>query len=309
MLLDLLDQHEDTLCRNEPNAGGVIGALPKTPFEDDLDDSFMESWRQAIASARLRQSGRDRFAVAHKSYLRAAPLSRPGLKIIGSRTARSALGRVFPAYRQFEWPMPGWIYDHSKLPAAFPIFKMGVPGWVLKVHAAEPGQQILHIVREPAGFLQSWWNRYVLTRAGGPEAVFAESLRDLDGILTRLGKEPGQFTDYSKEALIEAQLWRWRYANETVLASLGSSPRYHLVRYREARQEPVATARRLYAALGLSFTDTHARRIAGLKQTLFTTPHSEKLDAGLVDEMVGKVMKDSPCREMLLADAKRTEDG
>ncbi len=70
-LLDLLDLSVMTHCRNEPNKleTSLFSQLPSPLVRQSVDDVFGQKWNQAIASAALKMSGRDRIGNTGKSHL------------------------------------------------------------------------------------------------------------------------------------------------------------------------------------------------------------------------------------------------
>jgi hypothetical protein len=82
-------------------------------------------------------------------------------RLVGPR-GRALLGRIAPSLRGAEWRLPRWLGSRRALREARPVLKLvQVPAWGTWVLRNRPGTRVLHIVRRPAGFLNSWRNRYL----------------------------------------------------------------------------------------------------------------------------------------------------
>jgi len=297
-VLDLFDCHEGTLCRNEPNEvpGGAMSRLPDGFFLGDLDAGFLPAWRHAVAVTGRSFSERDRIGACPKAWAGWAARAVVGRGVLARRRVRRAAGWLVPAWRESEWPASR-LYG-AGADRALPVLKVLLcQGWIDAVFAAEPGLRVVHNVRDPAAFLRSWYRRYVPRR--GERRVFEDNVATIDRILTHFGAAPGRFEAFSTEALVESELWRWRYVNEPLYGRLEGHERYALVRYREASADPVALARRLFAFAGLGLAPRHEARIAGLENTLFgRQPDAPTLDDAVLDAVAERVLADSPLREL-----------
>lgn len=299
-LLDYLDTHERTLCRNEVNViDGDFARLPSARPGAPLWEEFLEGWRTAIARARRRNSFRDRFDRTQKLFLR-APLARWGQAAMARRRLREAMG----VWRGDEWAIPGLWYRRDAETLVVPVVKIGgQPDWVLAAHAGDPGVRVLHNMRRPDRFLASWWNRYVrVDRAGDVEQVFRESMAHVPAVLEHFGVDDhGRLASFSLPALVEAELWLWRYENEVPWRALSGQERYCLLWYEDISADPEACCREAFAAAGLEFTEVHAARVRAARNTLFTKRHDDALDAGLVRAAVEHVLGESPLWPMIEA--------
>ena len=168
------------------------------------------------------------------------------------------------------WPIPKLYLSKQRLSRALPVFKMLlISSWVKATHACSSGQRLIHIIREPKSFLNSWYNRYVLRVEGGAERVFQENLTSVNSIMGYFGHDQGKFTTFNQIDLLETELWRWRYFNELILDAFDGSDRYMIMSYRELRAEPLSAAQRIYMHCGLAFEARHAERVANLRNELF----------------------------------------
>ncbi|MEM8770975.1 MAG: sulfotransferase [Pseudomonadota bacterium] len=299
-LLDTLDCHEATFCRNEPNElqGAVMAALEDGFFEDRLSPDFQRHWRASIARAAARCSGKDRFDACRKVY-HAFPYSdRVGAYIFKRRRLRLALGLVVRDMKKEEWETAAFHIDQAALRRATPVFKILLnPGWLTRTHEDDENQRVIHNIRNPVAFLKSWRNRYVTPT--GPEKVYRDNLETLDLVLAAFGRPRWSVPAFSEEALFETELWRWRYVNEALYSALNGSPRYMVTRYEDYDDDPKAIARAVYAFAGLQFEQKHAERISEMENTLFgdaPRPAEIKID---MEPILERVLADSPLLDLM----------
>lgn len=305
LVLDLFDCHRNTFCRNEPNelAGTGFAGLGDTFFSDTgfaaQAPDFQTRWQEAIHQTIRSCGARDRFGV-DKAYFRSPLRARVGQQIM-SRTRLRARFLSSPAGQPpEEWPCPGFYYDAAAQARALPVLKMLLtPAWILQAHDRFPSQHVVHVVRPPAGFIQSWWSRYVTGIGGGPEKVFADNLPSLQRILAHFGRGDEMPAVYSERNLLTSELWRWRYMNEVVLSALQGDPRYLLAPYRDVMQDRLGWAERLYDFAGLEMDDSVRAQVAAMQNTLFRTRKPDGLEPDLVAEAVGEVLQDSPWAKTL----------
>lgn len=296
LALDLFDCHRNTFCRNEPNelAGTGFDALGDAFFAQPEVPDFPARWQAAVTKT-IRSCGvRDRFG-PDKIYFRSSLRTRIGQEVMSRATLRAPL--LFGSGE--EWPCPGFYYDKPAQARALPVLKILLtPAWILQAHDAFPTQHIVHVVRPPAGFIQSWWNRYVTGIGGGPEKVFADNQPSVQRILAHFGREEMPAT-YSQQGLLVSELWRWRYMNELLLESLHGDPRYLLAPYADLTQNRLSWAERLYDFAGLEMDDAARAKIASMENTLFGARKTDAVDPALIAEATEQVLSDSPWAEML----------
>lgn len=294
LALDLIDTHEKTVCRSELNraADGSFSALPSTPLAAPLGEDFDACWAQALGPAPWRRWDRDRGQNGFKSYYR-GPVSRwLAEHVLPRPRLRRAMG-----LRRTEWSVR-WL--HRSQTPVLPVFKLLLqPNWVVQRHADETGQHVVHVVRAPAGFVQSWRNRWVGT---SPETVYAENLLTLPPVLAHFGRERVTEPGFSEAALVESELWRWRYMNEVPLVALRGSPRYRTVGYGALTADPAGQAAALCRFLGLPLDEAGHARAAAQSNTLFRTPHRTTVDPVLVADLAAAVLEGSPLRDLVASD-------
>lgn len=229
-----------------------------------------------------------------KDHFRPRTLAWLGAAVLSRTRIRRLLGKALPSFRGEEWSIPGIYCDPGKLATSLPVLKiLDRSSWLIRTHAEEEGQLVIHNFRDPAVFLRSWRHRYVDRWGGGPEASFDEVRRKTGTIWAHYGIDPARYATFSEELLLEGGLWRWRYMNETLHDALASSPRYLTTTYAEYDADPVQAMRPLFEAAGLEMTDDVAGQIAGMSNTLFKPRKRDNSDAALYDEVCDRVLEGS----------------
>lgn len=302
LVLDILDAFADTVCRNEPNVvrGSALAALPADVMGRNIDAGFVDAWREALRRAAGLKSSRDRIGAAHKAHYVSPLHAALAERVLSRGRVRRALSPVAPGMAGEEWSPPAWLLRRDALARALPVFKiLRQPHWLLRTHAEDPGQHVVHVVRPAVGFIRSWFNRYVALAPGGERGVFDQNMKTARPIVAHFGARFLSGDAFSRDALIESELWRWRYVNEKLMAGLGASARYRMVGYREASGDPVALAGGLAPWLGLDFDDAVRRRLARTENTLFARPHSETLDPALIERLARHVVADGPLSDLV----------
>lgn len=304
LALDVLDTHPRTLCRNEANRipGAALNALP-LDFEDTRAAEWsLSAWHAALGESALCHGARDRSRRDYKSYYR-GPAGRFLCEYaLPRQKLRRALRNIGLLRAINEWRVD-WAFarDPAHLPA-LPVFKiLTQPHWILRTHARDPGQHVIHMVRDPAGFIASWLNRYVAPRGG--EKVFADNLATLDLILDALGGDFASGRAFSEAALIESELWRWRYMNDTVFSTLSGSERYRLWPYDTVLAQPAAKGTEAMTWLGLDIDGGTRTRMSQMENTLFAKPHARKIDAAETRALAHHVLEGSPMADFFRAAA------
>lgn len=301
-LLDILDCHPRTFCRSEPASipGMVMARLPESGFRpgdepEPFPQDFPALWRMTLAAASRRNGRRDHFIGHHKDYFRHPWLAQLFQPLFGSGKARRWMARFAPAYGNVEWQVPSVYVSQRRLAQAIPVFKLNcAAGWIARVIDTEPGMKIVHNIREPRGFLQSWYNRYLVgRRTGNKEQVYRDNLRTLAPILDYYGAEWHHGQNFSEIALVESQLWRWRYFNEALMEFSDRPDRYIRVLYSEVTDDRVAVAERIFAFCGLDVDTATQGRIVKQQRRLFTEPHTTAADPAILDAALSRVLQNS----------------
>ena len=295
MVLDLFDCHRMTFCRNEPNElhGAAFTGLGDAMFGDPEPSDFAARWQQAVAQSIRSNGARDRFGT-DKDYFRSDLHARLGQAVMSRARLRARLLPRQDGRTVEEWPCPGLYYDHEALARALPVLKILLaPAWTRRAHDLGGTQRVVHVIRRPEGFVQSWWSRYVTGIGGGPEQVFADNLPSLRRILQHFGRAGEMPQGYSLRALLVSELWRWRYMNEMLADGLSGSERYLPVPYEAVMAERTAWAEKIYAFAGLEMTAAARAQVTGMRNTLFGQRKPDGLEPGLVAAAVDEITADS----------------
>ena len=185
---------------------------------------------------------------------RAAPETTSITSRFRARSSSISLwAKIVPDAPCGEQLLPWWVGSARKLQEARPVFKLAlVPGWAAWVLRNRPGALVLHIVRHPGGFLDSWRRRYLVHNdPKRVETANRERLETLVKLDPSWGPLIGTIDDMSVD---EAELWYWRYAGECIhLAGEGRS-NYVPVVYESLVRDPAALMRRVFDRCGLPWT-------------------------------------------------------
>ena len=299
-LTDALDCHENAFCRSEPSGPreSYFRRLPQGFIANDLGRDFLADWRRAIALTTSELSDRDRVFATFKTFKRSWLHAEFASRVFPKKKLRQALGLVLPKMAGEVWPS-SYIYDEEKIrsEATLVIKVLTRPGWILNAFPHEENMRLVLNIRSPKPFIQSWLYRYVGRR--DPERVFRESAETLDDVLAHYGQPPLASTAYSEEALIRAELWRWRYANEQIFDACKNSDRFTYVTYEAFDADPIAECERLYAFAGLDMDAAARRRIETLENKIFAPRPKRTENDALIDRLVEEIAAPSPLMSLL----------
>lgn len=263
-LLDLFDASPQTHCRNEPNIIPDTSPMAKLPLPfvptPAVDAVLERDWDDAVRWTITHMGWRDPKIVNPKNHLYEL-----GRKLGISRTInqrpRTILGKFIPSLRGGEWMLPWWVGSRQRLARAKHVIKLvQIPAWATWVLGHRPGCRMIHIVRHPGGFLNSWRTRF-LPRL--PLEVTLKSnhnrLKDIRAQFPEWGEK---FGDIEAMSVVESELWYWRYASETIYAAGKDRPaNYRLVLYEQVAADPAGVARQIYEFAGVDWDDSIEQRI------------------------------------------------
>lgn len=257
-LLSILDSSPSTHCRNEPDEI-TTSPLAKLPSPQDDLSLLDKNWDAAISWAATHIGERDLAWTGRKDYV--FELSRiTGLTRALDKRPRSFLSMLLPALRGAEWELPFWIGDRNAMSRALPVLKfVQAPLWTIWALRHRPSAQVLHIVRHPGGFLNSWKRRYLNDHA--VESVTLANRKRLQAIARTQPEWGDRFGDISELSVMESELWYWRYATETIHNVGYGQPRYALIVYEQLASKIIEQAQRVFQTCGLSWDARIERRI------------------------------------------------
>lgn len=293
LVLDLLDTSADTICRNEANevAGAHLNALEPGFFP--FNTSAQEAFERLLHESIYYRSARDRFLYRHKTFYQRTPLALAYLYLLQFTHARA---KLHPKSAHKEWKLPAMVYNQEALKTAVGVHKILLwPARLLAAQRALHTLRIIHVIRAPEAFLQSWYARYVLFHPRGAEYVFEENCLSGCHIASHFGRDTrALYTDgYSLEALLEGEAWRWRYVNEVMFDALKESPRYLLVNYADLMRSKSEVAEQVASFCGLEFSQRMHDRVGQNQNRLFTSRNRQLLDPELVARISNRVLENS----------------
>lgn len=297
-LLDILDTSRRTVCRSEPNEikasmfSGIGGEL----FVEDFGPDALNSLETALAGAATRRSARDRVNQTDKAYLTA--LGRAALPSLGKARFRRALTAMKILESEGEWRLPAAFMRRERSSDVLPVLKLNsTPAWAVALAKADERALILHNIRDPFDYLQSWYNRFIISKSGTKS--FEKNFQDVPKLLAffdRTGAE--RLREPTDANLIEVELWRWRYINEVLLSLRDRRDQYLIMTYSEIEADLLGAARRVFAFAGLPFDHAEEVRIGNLSNVLFQVPHRAQLDPVSCRATMAKVLEDSPLKTL-----------
>lgn len=268
-LLQLLDQSARTHCRNEPDQaeGSALRGISPFRFFVDDEEALGALWDEAIRAAALSMGPRDHRVGHAKTWL--LPASRRlGYFWLRHRylLASKLRPRGLPMDAS-EVRFPRWMASSARLAEAFHVFKLnaavGVAEWAL---GARPEAKVIHIVRHPGGFARSWQTRWVRgeghqQRSGEAKDELLDEAR-LVALAARSPEWAATMGDIAAMTPLEAELWWWRYCNESLLRAGAGRSTYCTVVFEALTQDPAGVTREVYRFCGLDWTPAVAERVA-----------------------------------------------
>jgi hypothetical protein len=183
-----------------------------------------------------------------------------------------------------------------------------VPGWIAWVLRNRPEAHVVHIVRHPGGYLNS------LRKRMWSELDTAKVVQDNRDRLARVAaSDPvwaDQFGDLEALSAVEAELWYWRYAGETIHQAGEGNPRYHLVAYEELTRNPVGLSRALFRACGLDWDEAVEQAIERISEgsQAIAAAWREQLSGAEV-RLIEQILRESPLRDLWYGNGDGDGDG
>lgn len=239
-MLRLLDFHNQTLCRNEPERMSTWLKDPETPDWDAWYDRAMELG--------ARVGFVDRAPAQAKDYMRGWVKRTRVDRVLYSRRFQNITGR------RPEAPYPGVLYNAEKLANAQRVLKViNARYFICRALNETDHFPIIHMVRHPGGMLNSWLNRF------SPTQDQDELFETQQGILRKIHKRDPAYESVSGPVegkdLVELKLWCWRHAQDHILSEGAGHPRYMPVVFEHLSERPAEVMAPVYEMCGLEFTD------------------------------------------------------
>lgn len=265
-LLDILNASALTHCRNEAYAceGSAMARLLSSRSVVGLgEDELRRGWDAAVEAARSLRGSRD--PIPGRKIWNDTFLRRWGIaQRLEGRRARRVLGLFIPELSGDEWRMPRWLLgDNDRMASAFLVLKLvQAPGWAVWVLSHRPNTPVLHIVRHPGGFLNSWASRYLADRERS--CVARANEERLNQVVSADADFASLFGPPSEMGVEESELWYWRYSAEKIHAAGEGRPNYKLIVYEDLHGDFLRTAQEVYEFCGVPWDgDTETRVMDG----------------------------------------------
>lgn len=301
-MLDILDLHPQTHCRNEANVvqSGVLAKLGSGLTPDDVSKDFPNDWKIATNKIRLKLSYRDRIANQPKAFLKEWARISFGAQLFRRNKLRNFVGLLYPSISGEEWLLPSWYLNNIEDNYPLHVYKiLGQPYWLKALLASELDLKIIHNLRNPHHYMASWYNRYLKGYNHKPEAV-----RQLNTeILTKVKRQDDYWAkripNPRKMNLFESELMLWVYSNETILNSGKGNNNYTYVTYEEIDNSAVETAERICEFLGLELDSEFSGKVHNMKNTLFKkTKRLKHGELAEIDLAIRKFLPNSPLAKL-----------
>lgn len=246
-LLDILDLSAKTHCRNEADqlTTSPLAGLSMKRVQLPLDEALGQQWDQAIALASLKMGVRDRIGGTRKYHLYDIVRRFGGAYVFRKKRLRLLLSFLMPSLRQEDWPVPWWFSSPQALEQAFTVFKLNqIPAWTEWLLLNRPDTMIIHIVRHPSGFLNSWQKRYLAQQNSSEvKRTNQERLRQIAEIDANWSQ---LFGDIEVMTVDESELWYWRYATEKIDAAGNGRANYLRIIYEDLVSDTLKVSKQLY---------------------------------------------------------------
>lgn len=254
-LLKVLDLSAHTYCRNEPNElkDSMLNRLGSDWVLENDGAELNDMWDEAISKAAISIGVRDHKIRHHKDFFRIFARSSGAYRLASSSRVRRFINRIQPTTTCHEWLASPLVFRHNRMHEALTVIKINhAPGWACWLLENRRNAGVLHIVRHPAGMLNSWRNRYLNKNVY--EKVAAENRDRLKKIARFAPVWRDRFGAIDNMSIEESELWFWRYSTESVHMTGQSNERYHLVLFEDLARDSDKAAREIYQFCGLDYT-------------------------------------------------------
>ena len=255
-LNELLDLSDSTYCRNEPHEliDSPVSILSKYRELISTDSEYMEThWDDLMEKIGSRMGEIDFVIKVKKNYFRQYVQSFGFYRMFHGPKARYYLRSIFSSLKGDEWPIPSFILNLKKWNNCLKVFKfVQAPGWAGFLLKNRPDIPVLHIVRHPGGFLNSWSQRYLSLK--DKQKTLDDCRERIKRLVAHSESWKKRIGDVDRLDLDTLELWYWCYANRELFELGQKKPNYILISYEELATEPVKVMKKIYSSLGLDFT-------------------------------------------------------
>ena len=167
------------------------------------------------------------------------------------------------------------------------------PAWTVWMLRHRPETKIIHNIRHPGGFLNSWHNRWL--DANDADEVLAlnrQRLRDVAAVDDVWAK---RFGDIDTMDVQLTEMWYWRYSNEVIHEAGVGRDHYRLTVYERTTEDPMPVVHDLYTFCNLEWSDAVERGVeANTRESKqIAGKWREKLEPGQV-AIIEMVLDGSP---------------
>lgn len=261
----MLNLSRETHCRNEPIAypDSSLARLPSQITGLDRIDMDAAAWDEAVEWTAARMGQRDPPNALPKTYIWDGWRRLGVLRVVKSRRARRVLSRVLPSLSDSEWLPPRWLIKPQAFRRALPVFQLhGLLVWILWVLEDRADVHVLHLIRHPGGFLNSWMNRFL--RLAPYDTVVHGSRERLRAIAEGDPQWREWVGPIDPMTVQETELWFWRYHNELIYNAGRGAPNYRLLVYEQLVENSEEHMRGVYAWSGLAWEARVAAAIGAM---------------------------------------------
>jgi hypothetical protein len=222
-----------------------------------------EQWDGLVDWLKVRLGINDPYPRPAKNHTwRAAQLLRLD-RVVSSRRLRPIWSRIQTDSTSEEWRASRLTDNLAALQRARLVFKMpNVTAWLPALLEHRPGVRLVHLIRHPAGMLSSWYARYTNLTV---EAEHAAVNRERMARVLRVRPEwQALVGDLDTMTASVAELWYWRFCNETIRATLATHDNNLFLTDEELLADPVEIARRVTRHCQLTWSDAAERFVSDL---------------------------------------------
>lgn len=255
-LLNILNLHGDTHCRNEPNkqSTSLFKHLPLSDGRFESDASFETLWDDAVDWACTHYGERDRMPRSKKNYLYDLPFDLGMWRILEKQKIRLILSPLSPSLASSEWRLPWWLGPRHALEKARPVLKIVAQhNWCQWAVANRSDSHKIHIIRHPGGVMLSWAKRYLALN--DPDKVLEANINRLKSVIDFKPEWGGVIGDLTTISVKEAEMWFWRYSTEELFGKGQKDDKYLLTIYEKIIANPLDEVRKIYEFCDLTIND------------------------------------------------------